>query len=50
MLAHESLQMLVRRRTIATCLFELGQREQGVVCIGRERVLHDHAPIGVLRV
>ena len=50
MLPHEPLQMLVRRRAIAARLFELGQREQRVIRIWRERVLHDHAPVIALRI
>jgi hypothetical protein len=44
-LAHESLQMLIRRGAIATRLFELGDRQQGIVGVSRERILHDDAPV-----
>ena len=45
MLADESLQMLIRRGAIAARLFELGERQQGIVRVSRERVLHDDAPV-----
>ena len=49
MLPHEPLQMLIRRGAIATRLFELGEREERVVGVWRQRVLHDHAPVIALR-
>lgn len=45
MLADESLQMLVGRGPIAARLFQLGKREQRIVGVRRERILHDHAAI-----
>jgi len=45
MLADESLKMLVCRGPIAARLFQLGKREQRIVGVRRERILHDHAAI-----
>ena len=50
MLPHEALQMLIRRGPITARLFELGEREQCVVGIWRQRVLHDHLPIVAFRI
>jgi len=50
MLANEALEMLVCRGAIATCLFQLGERQQCIVGVGRERILDDHAAIVSLRI
>jgi hypothetical protein len=46
--ADETLQMLVRCRTITACLFELGERQQCVVGVRRQGVLDDDATVVTL--
>ena len=50
MLMYESLQMLVRRSTIAARLLQLGERQERIVGVGRQRILDDHAAIVPLRI
>jgi hypothetical protein len=45
MLAHEPLEMLERRRAIAARLFQLGERQERIVGIGRQRIFDDHSAI-----
>jgi hypothetical protein len=50
MLAYETLKMLERAGTIAACLLELRHREEGIVGIGGEWILHDDPAIVALRI
>src|SRR4029079_3132879 len=45
MLTDESLQVLIGRGAIAARLLQLGEREECVVGVWRERILDDHAAI-----
>lgn len=50
MLANEALQMLERAGAIPASLLQLRHREERIVCIGGEWILHDDAAIVAFRI
>ena len=45
MFPDETLEVLIGRGTVAARLFQLGEREERIVGVWRERILDDHAAI-----